>query len=103
MTLERFLFILFAISVLTGLATEALKKILSEKKKEYSANLIAGILAVVISLFTVSGYIILTESVINEKMAVYLIALVFLSWLSAMIGYDKVVQAIMQIKNTKIK
>lgn len=103
MTLETFLFILFAISVFTGLATEALKKILSGKKKEYSANLIAGILAVVISLFTVSGYIILTESVINEKMAVYLIALVFLSWLSAMIGYDKVVQAIMQIKNTKIK
>ncbi len=103
MTLETFLFILFAISAFTGLTTEALKKILSEKKKEYSANLIAGILAVVISLFSVSGYIILTESVINEKMAVYLIALVFLSWLSAMIGYDKVVQAIMQIKNTKIK
>ena len=31
-------------------------------------------------------------------MAVYLIALVFLSWLSAMVGYDKVVQTISQIK-----
>ena len=32
-------------------------------------------------------------------MAVYLIALVFLSWLSAMVGYDKVMQAISQIKS----
>lgn len=35
----------------------------------------------------------------NEKMAVYLIALVLLSWLCAMLGYDKVIQAITQIRN----
>lgn len=29
---------------------------------------------------------------------VYLIALTLLSWLSAMVGYDKVIQAILQIR-----
>lgn len=38
---------------------------------------------------------------INAKMAVYLIALVLLSWLASMVGYDKVIQAITQCKKYK--
>ena len=45
-----------------------------------------------------TGYMILTETLMNEKMAVILIALVLLSWLCAMVGYDKVIQAISQFK-----
>lgn len=48
-----------------------------------------------------AGYIILTEAQINAKMAVYLIALVLLSWLASMVGYDKVIQAITQCKKYK--
>ena len=39
-----------------------------------------------------------TEATFNLKMAVYLIALVLLSWLAAMVGYDKVIQSITQFK-----
>lgn len=53
---------------------------------------------VCLSLLVGIAYIILTEAQINSKMAVYLIALVLLSWLSAMVGYDKVIQSIGQIK-----
>lgn len=102
MTLEIFLLILLIISALTGLVTEALKKCFEESKKKYSSNLIAGIAAVSLSVGVGAAYIILTGAILNEKMAVYLIALIFLSWLSAMVGYDKVVQVISQLKNGKV-
>lgn len=98
MSFEIFLLLLMIVSILTGLVTEGIKKLLDEVKKPYRANLLAGIVAVVLSIGVDSGYIILTETAMNEKMAVILIALVLLSWLSAMVGYDKVIQAIGQIK-----
>lgn len=99
MTLETFLIILFIISALTGLFTEALKKCLDKSRKNYSSNLIAGITAVSLSVGVGAAYFILTGAIFNEKMAVCLIALIFLSWLSSMVGYDKVVQVILQVKN----
>lgn len=54
-----------------------------------------------LSVVVSAGYVILTESALNAKMAVYLIALMVLSWLSSMIGYDKVIQTIQQIAGMK--
>ena len=98
MTLEIFLLILLIVSTLTGLATEAIKKWLQARDKNYYANALAGYVAIVMSVAVGAGYIVLVQAVFNAQMAVYLIALVFLSWLSAMVGYDKVVQAISQFK-----
>ena len=98
MKLEIFLLILLIVSTLTGLFTEAIKKWLQERNKNYYANALAGYVAVALSVVVGAAYIILTQAALNAQMAVYLIALVFLSWLSAMIGYDKVVQAISQFK-----
>ena len=98
MKLEIFLLILLIVSTLTGLFTEAIKKWLQERNKNYYANALAGYVAVALSVVVGAAYIILTQTALNAQMAVYLIALVFLSWLSAMIGYDKVVQAISQFK-----
>lgn len=102
MTLEYFLLLLMIVSIFTGLVTEGVKKLLDEAEQPYRANLLAGGVAVALSLLVGVGYIVLTEAQINSKMAVYLIALVLLSWLSSMVGYDKVIQAIGQIrtKNT---
>lgn len=98
MTLEVFLLLLLIISTLTGLVTEAIKKWMQERNKKYYANALAGYVATALSVAVGASYIILTQAALNAQMAVYLIALVFLSWLSAMIGYDKVVQAIAQFK-----
>lgn len=97
MSLAVFLIMLLIVSTFTGVATEAVKKQLDELKKKYYSNLLAGIIAIVLSIAVDAAYIILTGSILNEKMAVYLIALILLSWLSAMVGYDKVMQAISQI------
>lgn len=98
MNFETFLLLLMIVSVLTGLVTEGIKKLLDEAKKPYRSNLLAGVVAVVLSIAVDTGYMILTETLMNEKMAVILIALVLLSWLCAMVGYDKVIQAISQFK-----
>ena len=93
MTLEIFLMMLLVVSTLTGLVTEALKIWLDEHKKAYCSNTLAGYVAVVLSVAVGGAYTIM--------MAVCLIALMLLSWLSAMIGYDKVMQAIAQIRGKK--
>lgn len=101
MSLEIFLLLLLIVSIFTGLFTEEIKKLLDEVNKKYHSNFLAGFVAVVLSVLVDAGYIILTESQINAKMAVYLIALVLLSWLASMVGYDKVIQAIAQCKKYK--
>lgn len=98
MNFETFLLLLMIVSVLTGLVTEGIKKLLDEAKKPYRSNLLAGVVAVILSIAVDTGYMILTETLMNEKMAVILIALVLLSWLCAMVGYDKVIQTISQFK-----
>lgn len=101
MTIEIALFLLLIVATLTGLVTEGIKKMLQEANIGYKPNILAGIVAVVLSAAVGAGYMVLTETMLNAQMAVYLIALVFLSWLSAMVGYDKAIQTITQIKNAK--
>lgn len=103
MSLEFFLFLLMLTSIMTGLFTEGIKKLLDEAGKSYKSNILAGAVATVLSIAVGAGYIILMGVQINAKMAVILIALVLLSWLSAMVGYDKVMQAISQIKKPNNK
>ena len=87
-------------STLTGLVTEAIKKILAEHDKSYYANTLAGVVAMVLSIAIGVGYMLISNINFSAQILVYLIALVFVSWLSAMVGYDKVIQAISQFKTT---
>lgn len=98
MTMDLFILLLLAISLVSGLVVEGIKKLLDELKVQYKSNLLAGIVSAVLSVCVGVGYIIMTETVINAKMILILIALVFLSWLGAMVGYDKVKQTLLQIK-----
>lgn len=98
MTFEIFMAGLLLVPVLTGLFTEAIKGWLSERGKKFYCNALAGYVAAGLSVLVSAGYLIITETAFNLKMAVYLIALVLLSWLAAMVGYDKVIQSITQFK-----
>lgn len=97
-TLEIFLTGLIAISIFTSLTTEAVKKFLTEHNIKYYSNTIAGLVAVVLSIAVGIGYVVFTGMLFTSQNIIYLIALVFLSWLCAMIGYDKVIQTIKQFK-----
>ena len=87
------------ISVLTSLTVEALKKLLGDAK--YSANLLAAIVSVVLSVATCAGYLIYTSTPFTAQVAVIIVAMTFLSFLSATCGYDKCAQLIRQITGLK--
>ena len=97
-----FLFIaLFAISVLTTLTVQGIKKLLDKTATEYSSNVLAVAVSLVLSVAITAGYLILTETALNAKIAVELIALMYLSFVVATNGYDKVVQVLKQIASKK--
>lgn len=95
---ELFLIGLMFISTLTGLVTEAVKDILEEHNKTYKANTLAGLVSLILSVLVGIAYLILTNTTFTAQIIVYLVMMVFMSWLCAMVGYDKVVQAIGQFK-----
>ncbi len=65
--------------------------------KSQKANIVAAIVAIILAVAIGIGYAIITTITITVQYIVMIIALCFLSWLCAMVGYDKVVQAISQI------
>ena len=83
------------ISVLTSLTVEALKKLLGDKIKSY--NLWAAIVSVVLTILVSVGYLIYTGTTFTAQIGVIMAALVFLSFLAATVGYDKVMQMLKQI------
>lgn len=99
MTLQVFLSGLLLVSILTGLVTEAIKTIFEEQKKKYYSNTIAGVVAVILAVLVDLGYTVLNGVVFNASWIVCLVALIGLSWLCAMVGYDKVIQALSQIRS----
>lgn len=96
--LEAFLLALLMVSVFTGLVTEAVKKVMAEFKIQYHANTLAGVVAVILAAAVSAAITILSGAQWDAKMAVCSVALMVLSWLCAMVGYDKVVQAIAQFR-----
>ena len=98
---EIFLIGLTIVSVLTGLTTEGVKKILNGKNVNYCSNTLAGIVAAVLAVGIGIGYIIIAGVGFSAQSIVCIIALAFGGWLCAMVGYDKVIQVVSQFKNIK--
>ena len=73
-------------------------KILDELKVKYSANILAAIVAVILTAGASVGYIIYASIEVTPQVIVTIVAMIFLAFLCATVGYDKVVQAIEQLK-----
>ena len=100
MSLHVFLIMLLICSVFTSLTVEGIKKMFTHGEAG-KANFIAAIVAVVLAIVIGIGYAIIFAVTVNATYVVLIIALCFLSWLCAMVGYDKVIQAISQITESK--
>lgn len=83
------------ISITTSLTVEALKKLLNGKK--YSANLLASVTSIILTLLMSVGVIIYKDIKITPQIIVTISAIMFLSSMSSMVGFDKVKQLIEQI------
>lgn len=95
---QTFVLGLLVVSTLTGLFTEAIKSILVEHNKTYYANTLAGLIASILSIALGIGYVLMTNIGFTTHSIVCIVALILMSWLCAMVGYDKVIQAISQFK-----
>lgn len=94
MTIELFLFLFTIGSLVSSLLTEALKKL----NKALSTNVIALIDGVMVGLGgTVSAYV-LMDIPWTPVNIVCMILMTFCVWIGSMIGYDKVMQTIAQLK-----
>lgn len=96
--LQFFMTGLVVMSAVVGLATEAVKKILAEHNVKYYANTLAGIVALVLSSIAGVAYVVVTGAGFTGSVVVGIVTFVFMSWLCAMVGYDKVIQTIAQFK-----
>ena len=95
--IQLFFIALLTVSVLSGLTVEAIKKMFKDYKVSWHANILSAVVSVAVS----AGYIVYTGTALTAQLIVLIIALIFLSWLCSMVGYDKVTQAIAQIKSGK--
>lgn len=99
-TIEVFLVGLMIVSTLTGFVTEAIKKIVAERNVPYRPNTVSGIVAAVLSAGIGTGYAIINGIAFTGSIIVCIVALTFIGWLGAMVGYDKITDL---LKNTNKK
>lgn len=85
------------IAGLTSLTVQAIKKILDEKKMQYSSNLLAVIVSTVLTVGVSMAHVIYFSIPFSPQLVVIVIALTYLSFLTATVGFDKVRQLIQQI------
>lgn len=89
--------VLAGISALTTLTVEGIKKLLDEKGVIYSANVLAVIVSFVLTLVGSVLYIVYFNIAVTAQVIVLIICLVFLAFLIATVGYDKIKQLIEQL------
>ena len=101
MTVTLFISLFTFGSMASGLLTEAVKKFYENAGKQYSANVVALIDAVVVGgLGTACAYMLLgVDWSVNN--VICLLLMVVCVWLGSMIGYDKIIQLLNQLKVTK--
>ena len=100
--MENTLVLLSICTTLTALVVEALKRMLNLNSKNVSYNILAAVVSVVCALLVAFGYIILAEVIVTPKTVVQIIALAVASWVSSMVSFDKVKEAVKQLEIIKI-
>ncbi len=92
---------LLIVSLVTNLTVEGIKKLLNETTIKYSSNVLAAVVAVLMSCAVCAIYLIMNDVVFTLKVGVEVCILMYLSFLTSTVGYDKVIQMIQQIRDTK--
>lgn len=101
MNVTMFLILLSAFSVISGLVTEAVKKLVNDKAN-LSYNIIALVSSLLIGSVGTAIYYQLNELPFDVNNIIYMILMGFASGLVSMVGYDKVKQSILQMTNKEI-
>jgi len=89
---ELFLTGLFAVSVLTTLTVEGIKKMIGDKP--HNSNLLAAVVATILSVCVSVGYVLYNNIPVTMQIIIATVAFAFFSWLASMTNFDKVKQLI---------
>lgn len=92
---------LLAVSLLTNLTVEGIKKLLDGTNAKYSSNVLAAILSTILSGAVCAIYLIMNDIGFSVKIGVEIVVLMYLGFLVATVGYDKVIQTLKQLQGNK--
>lgn len=102
MNITTFLFLLAMFSTITGLVVECVKKITTDKAN-VSWNITALVTALIVGCCGCAIYYQLNGIAFTTNNIIYAVLMGFASALSSTLGYDKVKQTILQIKDISEK
>lgn len=100
MTTTTFLMLLSAFTVLSGLTTEGIKNLISDKSN-MSYNIIALIVSLIVGGVGCAIYYQLNTIPFDINNVIYMILMGLASGLCSMVSYDKLKQCIEQISGNK--
>lgn len=101
MTTELFLILLAAFSVITSLFTEGIKKFMDSLNFKYVSNIVVLCVSVIVGGVGTAVFYLWNNYAWTTLNIICLFLMICANWLCAMLGYDKVMQAITQIKTGK--
>ena len=88
---------LLAVSLLTNLTVEGIKKLLDGTNAKYSSNVLAAILSTILSGAVCVIYLVMNDIGFSVKIGVEIAVLMYLGFLVSTVGYDKVIQTLKQL------
>ena len=96
MNTSLFLILLSAFSVISGLITEGIKKMINDKAN-FSYNIIALVVALIVGTIGCATYYQLNSIPFDVNNIIYMILMGLASGLTSMVGFDKVKQTVEQL------
>lgn len=101
MTITLFMALIVVLAIAVSLLTEAVKKFFEGTKVTYSSNVVVLIISIIVGIGgTAMAYISLGISFTPPNI-VCMVLMAVAVWVGSMLGYDKVLQMVEQIKNIK--
>lgn len=96
MNIAMFLILLSAFSIISGLITEGIKKLIKDKTN-LSYNIIAIIVSLIVGIVGCVVYYLISDISFTVNNIIYMVLMGLASGLASMVGFDKVKQTIEQI------
>ena len=98
MTFEVFLILLAAFSIITSLFVEAVKMFFNSLKVNYASNILVLCIAALVGGLGTAFFYVWNDISWTATNIIGMFLMICANWLVSMLGYDKVVQAITQLK-----
>ena len=99
MTITLFMALLVVLALAVSLLTEAVKKFLEGTNITYSSNIVVLIVSILVGIGGTAMAYISLDIAFTSPNILSMILMSVAVWVGAMLGYDKVLQMVEQIKN----